>query len=173
VKIFRFLGWFLLAAVCAAPIALSLASLPAMAADGTTVDFSPTAALLGQYLVVAIEGLVGFAIAWALRWLHLDGNTKAQQLADQARAALHGAVENGISRALAAVGGSISSVDVHNQVLASVLGYAQTNAASAFDRLGASPGELSKLIEARLGERGQPLTFVPARQAQPLAAAPA
>ncbi|MGO1078323.1 hypothetical protein [Inquilinus sp. CA228] len=159
-KIFRWFGWCLLVAACAAPIALSLTSLPAQAADGTTVDFSPTAALLGQYLMVAIEGLAGLAIGWALRWLHLSGNAQAEQVAAQARALLHGAVENGISRALAAVGGSINSVDVHNQVMASVLGYAQTNAASALDRLGASPGELSKLIEAKLGQRSEAATFI-------------
>ncbi|HEY9347258.1 MAG TPA: hypothetical protein VIQ53_18195, partial [Inquilinus sp.] len=45
----------------------------------------------------------------------------------------------------------VSSVDVGNQVFAAVLAYVQTNAASALDRLGASPEELRNLIEAKLG----------------------
>lgn len=172
-KLFRLLGWFLLAALIAAPIALSLLSLPAQAADGTTVDLSPTLSLVREYLVVGIDALIAAAIGWALRFLHLSGSTKAAELAGQLRDFLHGTVDRGIDRALASVTGPLSAIDVRNQVLASVLGYVQANARDAVDRLGASPDDLRRLIESKLGARGETLTFVPGQPAVPPAAVPA
>jgi len=167
-KLLRFVGYLLLAALAAMPIVFAVTMPQAHAADSsTTVDFSLSLSLVREYLMVGVDALLAIGIGWAVRFLHLTGSVEAGKLADQARALLHGAVENGIDRALATFGSSLSSVDVKNQVLASVIGYVQSNAASALDRLGASPDELRKLIEAKLGARdtasasdSAPLPFV-------------
>lgn len=162
---FRWLGSLILAGLCAAPIVLAVTT--AYAADGTIVDLSPTFGLVREYLRVGIDALAAAALGWALRWLHLSGSAKAGELADQARTLLHGAVVNGINKALTEFGGPIRSVDVGSPLFASVLAYVQTNAESALDRLGASPEELRNLIAAKLGPVGQvatppgaPLPFV-------------
>jgi hypothetical protein len=167
VKIFRLLGWFLLVVLVAAPLVLSLLSLPAQAADGTTIDLSPTVGLVREYLSVAIEGLFSAAIIWGLRFLHLSGSAKAEELAGQLRDFLHGTVERGIDRALATVSGQLTGVDLRNQLLASVLGYVQANARDAVDRLGASPDDLRRLIEAKLAASGVAGDVPPAGTALP------
>jgi hypothetical protein len=169
-KLLRMLGYILLAAVCAIPIVFAVSIPVAHAADGTTVDLSPTVAAIREYLVVGIDALIAAAIGWVLRWVHLDGNVKVGQLADQARAALHSAVENGIDKALAQFGMAPWTLDVRDQALASIIDYAQTNAASALGVLVPSPGELSNLIVAKLGARGQ---AVPSGTASVPAPAPA
>ena len=55
--------WLLLA------IGVVLAASPLYAADGTTVDFTPTATMIGQYLMVAVDVLIGGALTWVMRWV--------------------------------------------------------------------------------------------------------
>lgn len=126
----------------------------AFAADGTTVDLTPSAAIVRELVSWIADAVLGLLAAAVLRWLHLDANAKAAEVAAEARRLLHSAVDNGTTRALGQLG-NITSVEVHSRVLASVIDYVQTNAASALRRLKPGDDELEKLIEAEV-ERQSP-----------------
>jgi hypothetical protein len=143
-------AWLAVALVAAALVLLPIASL--LAADGTTVDLSPMAALLREYLAVGIEALIAAAIGLALRWLHLSGNAKAAELAEQLRDFLHATAERALDRAVAEIGLPTSFV-VKSDVLASAISYLQLNARDAVTKLKASPDDLERLLEAKLALR--------------------
>ncbi|WP_342237194.1 hypothetical protein [Inquilinus sp. OTU3971] len=139
-------------AIWAAFVALLVVSLivsgtAAIAGDGTTVDFSPTAALVREYLMVVIDVLISGVAGLVLRWLHLAGNSKAEDLAVQARDHLHATALRGFEWAEGQIKDDISSVDVKSEIIASALTYVQSNARGAIKRLGASPDEVRLLLE--------------------------
>jgi hypothetical protein len=131
---------------------------PVWAADGTVVDFSPFAALLREYAGVFVDAILAAALGWAIRFLHLSGNAKAEAVAAQLRDFLHGTADRAIDRAMATIAGPISSVTIQSDIIAAALVYVQANARDAVKRLDASPDDLRRLLEAKLSLR----TGVPA-----------